>query len=108
MAVYLEYTFRNWFFCNLYFNSNESLNDIAKNLGYSGKGKHGPIRNMWLGKIGIPSNKIDQFCELASISTEEVIKHEILKNDVKETPDWRDVVFSFRNSKNPTLKTFLH
>lgn len=25
----------------MYFNSNESLNDIARNLGYSGKGKHG-------------------------------------------------------------------
>ena len=78
MPLYLEYSFRNWFFCKLYFNSNESLNDIARNLGYSGKGKHGSIRNMWIGKISIPRKKIGQFCDLANISIEEVLNHEIL------------------------------
>ena len=108
MSLYLEYAFRNWFFCKLYFNSNESLNDIARNLGYSGKGRHGQIRNMWIGKISIPSKKLGQFCDLANISMEEVLKHKILQNDVKKTKDWNDIVFLFKNSKNPSLETFLN
>ena len=49
--IYLEKGLRNKLFSRAYNASGGSLRKIADTLGYTGKGRNGPIRDMWLMKI---------------------------------------------------------
>jgi len=87
-AIYLGKKFRNRLFSLAYLNSGKSLGAMALALGYSGKGRNGYVRNMWLGTVAISSPKIAKIAELAGISLSEVLSHRIDKQHNVEIEDW--------------------
>lgn len=104
--MFLEPSYRDWFFCKIYENSGESLGGLARQLGYVGKGRNGPMRNMWIGKIGIPDHKIDDFCKLAGISKSDMLKHAISKENSKQSDDWVKTFQIYQKHKNPKPEIF--
>jgi len=107
MGIYLETNFRNWMFCKLYTNSYYSLNGIATKFGYKGSGKHGSIRKMWLGEIGIPENKISKICIITGITINEIKNHSVEREQMQKIDDWKKIISIYRENNQPDFKEFL-
>jgi len=86
--MYLKKDFRNVLFSKAYENSGQSLCSIALELGYSGSGRNGIVRKMWLGTAGIPPNKIEKIAKIAGLSITEVSKNTVSKEENIEIGDW--------------------
>ena len=72
----------------MYLNSGESLANMAKLLNYTGKGRNGPVREMWVGKRGIPEKKFDLFCKLAKESIAKTRSFEVSTSKNELVDDW--------------------
>lgn len=106
MTVFLEQSYRTWLFCRLYIESGESLGEMARLLGYAGKGRNGTIRQMWLGRLGIPEAKLDKICNIVTISKTDVLNHAIDKKQSELIKDWVQAVILFKKFKNPQPNIF--
>lgn len=106
MTIYLENHVRIWVFCRAY-NNCSSLGQLAKDLGYNGKGRNGTVRVMWTGESGIPEKKFDQLCKLAKVSKEKMMNHTIPKEKSLKIDDWVTTINLFNKSKKPTPEIFL-
>lgn len=86
--LYLESDFRNELFSHAYVKSGGSLNALAKALGYSGRGRNGYVRNMWLGKLPVSKKKVHKIAELGGVKLSEVLSHVVEKEQNSELSDW--------------------
>ena len=66
MTVYLQPHYRSWLFCRAYVNTGEGLVGLAGRLGYKGQGRNGIVRDMWIGKLGIPDHKFSIYAKVQS------------------------------------------
>jgi hypothetical protein len=65
------------------------LRKVADRLGYSGKGRHGHIRDMWLGREPIPRKHLSPLASLAEIDTAEILANIVDEHDNEKQEDWR-------------------
>ena len=87
-------------------NSGESLGNMALNLRYKGKGRNGFVRNMWLGKVGIPEHKLELICKIAKVKKSQMKNHFVEKDKSSTIDDWVPVIQLFKKSKNPKPEIF--
>lgn len=106
MTIYLKNSYRLWLFCRAYINAGESLKGIASVLSYSGKGRNGFVRDMWIGKFGIPDTKIEKLCELANVKKSDLIRNIIQKEKASSINDWLPIILKYKEHKNPTPDIF--
>lgn len=75
---------------------------MATELGNSGKGRNGPVRLMWLGKVRIPGSKVERLAKLGKIPLSEVLKNVVTKDQNLEINNWFEAFEEYKNSlKNP-------
>ena len=101
MTAFLECKYRMLFFSKMYVNSGESLGNMAKLLNYTGKGRNGPVREMWVGRKGIPDQKFDLCCKLAQEPIVKARSFIVPKSENKLVDDW---VVHFRAYKENSLR----
>jgi hypothetical protein len=90
-SIYLEPVYRNWVFLRAYTNIG-SLSGIASHFHYiASAGKNGAIRDMWIGKKGIPAYHITELCNLAEVTVEGLEQHRVERSANVEQSDWMRV-----------------
>jgi len=98
--MYLELNFRISLFCKAYESSNESLSELAKEMGYVGKGKNGKVRDMWLGLNSIPESKLNVLSQITGISEKDILNNRIRKEKNKKIDDWFQTLKIYQNNFN--------
>lgn len=100
-SMFIEFEFRNWVFVRAYIRAG-SLAEIANHFHYAASGgKNGAIRDMWLGKKGVPAFHTAELAGLAEISLDELEKHRVQKPGRAQQLDWIRVVLLYQ--KNPSM-----
>jgi len=87
--VYLAKDVRNRLFSRAYIASGRSLRKIGEMLGYVGKGRHGHIRDMWLGRQPIARKHLEKLASLARTDMTEILASVVDKQSNEKQEDWR-------------------
>ena len=104
--IYLEPVYRNWVFLRAYKNAG-SLSGIANHFHYiASAGKNGAIRDMWIGKKGIPSHHITELCNLAEVAVEGLEEHRVERSANVEQSDWMMVAAHYGQRVTGSLQDF--
>lgn len=100
LMLFFPNSYRISLFCNAYVNCGRSLGQLARELGYRGKGTNGIIRLMWQGQSGISESKFDLLCSIAKVSKNEFLKYSIPKEKSSTIDDWSLTVRIFDDAKS--------
>lgn len=87
--MYLTKDIRNRLFSAAYIASGRSLGKVGEMLGYIGKGRHGHIRDMWLGRQPIARKRLEMLASLAKIDMAMILASVVDKRSNEEQEDWR-------------------
>lgn len=105
-SVYLELAYRNWLFLQAYQRAG-SLSEIANQFHYvASAGKNGAIRDMWIGRKGIPFHHLSELASLAGVSFGDLEEHRIEKHANIEQSDWMKVVAYYGRNVSPPFEDF--
>lgn len=100
LTVYLKTEFRMELFSKAYCEEG-SLSLIGVALGYRSRpGLNGVSRDMWLGRSGIPRNRVARLLKLTGVSLDEFIKNIIPKEESEEVLDWLRYYEAYKLRKN--------
>ena len=93
-TVYLHVDFRNFIFSRVYEKA-QSLSQVGVEMGYKNRrGLNNTPRDMWVGKIGIPKERLINLAKFAKIKIDTIVKYVIDRKENVQLDDWCKMFFS--------------
>jgi hypothetical protein len=97
--VYLRRSLRELVFSRCY-ERESSLRGVAKALGYkAGGGSNGVARDMWMGKIAIPSKSLESLSKVSGIPLAIIRDGIVPRHQNEVSDDWVEVYSNYLKEK---------
>jgi hypothetical protein len=98
-TLFFEEKYRYLIFCKAYEKSS-SLRGIGREMGYiSRAGLNGDIRDMWIGKRGIPTFRIEQLFKFINMPLHGIASKLVSKQEFVRIEDWYGTYKEYQKTK---------